>query len=115
MAPFSSEIRELLQNLEVELRQLGLWDDQAIIPPDANLSEYAPFGGRRLSFERWLQLILIPSVSRCLAGEEELPTHSQLGVAAVRNFDGQARCDRIVDLLSELDDVVTRAARQSPA
>lgn len=89
---------QLADEIEAELRRLKLWNDQLslrTIPRSA-------FGADQLSFEEWLQVVLVPRL-RDVSAHHTVPTTSNLAVAGIRNFDGMANADTLIELLAAVD------------
>ena len=100
------EISHKLDEIEAEMKKLG-------ISAPANTSQHetsSAFGGAEMAFEQWLAAVFLPSAANAIA-TENLPGSSQVGVAAVRNFDGREEMDRLATLLSEFDHMVELAAQ----
>ena len=56
-----------------------------------------------MAFSQWLQFIFVPRVKQIVEDKEEFPTSSMVAVQATREFDGDDKADRLVELLSEFD------------
>jgi len=89
---------DLADQIEAELRNLGLWASH--VPLSGRLA--SAFGADQLSFEEWLQAVLLPRL-RDAGNSEGLPKSSSLAVAGVRNFDGIPNVERLLDLLAKVD------------
>jgi uncharacterized protein YqcC (DUF446 family) len=101
-----AQVGALADALELELRGLGRWSDRT--PPAEAFKDMAPFGGRTMGFEQWIQFVLIPRIREALREGAEFPSHSAVGVYAVRALDGDYDADRLCSLLSDLDWVIER-------
>ena len=95
-----------LDEIEAEMRHLGLIADPAQPLPEIK----SAFGYGQVSFEQWLSGVFLPK-ARAAIEVDELPSDSQVGVAAMRNFDGDDRMNDLVSLLSAFDQSVRRYAR----
>jgi len=98
-------IREHLDRIEAEMRRLGIWD----VPdpgPDA-LKNGGAFGMNTMSFEQWLRWVFVPRVRKLLETGGPWPTSSDVGIAAMRNFDGQDESSGLVTMLCEFDALFT--------
>lgn len=95
-----------LDAIEAELRTLG-YAAAASAEPDAVT---AAFGSGTLAFEDWLARVFLPNARHAIA-TDTLPAVSQVGVAAVRNFDGRDALDTLCSLLGEFDRLVAARAR----
>lgn len=65
------------------------------------------FGSNTMSYEQWIQFILIPNVQDIIETKGEFPSGSETGVYAVRYFDGDRDASQLITLLSEFDDLFT--------
>ena len=61
------------------------------------------FGMDTMTFSQWLQFILIPLVRHIIERRGSFPTNSMVGVAAIREFDGDENAAHLIDLLGEFD------------
>jgi uncharacterized protein YqcC (DUF446 family) len=93
-------ILTLAKEVEIEMKRLGLWGEELDVP----IADGA-FGGTATTFEEWLQLVFLPNLRRA-ASSNTLPASSNVGVAAVRNLDGVAGAERLIELLSRIDSMV---------
>jgi uncharacterized protein YqcC (DUF446 family) len=89
---------EVADRIEGELKRLGLWSRRL----SAETSPQAAFGADSLSFEEWLQAVLLPSL-REAAVHGNLPTSSNLAIAGIRNLDGVPDVERLLSLLAKVD------------
>ncbi len=63
------------------------------------------FGGGTMPFEHWLARVFVPAARQAIRNGQ-FPARSQVGVAAVRNFDGRDEMGRLTELLGEFDALV---------
>jgi hypothetical protein len=61
------------------------------------------FGEHTMTFDQWLQFVLVPRLLEIARDREKLPSGSQLAAYAVRALDGDPDSGQIHDLLSEID------------
>ena len=110
----SRRSRRALQKLdaiEAELRRLGWWCED---PPDL----LARFSAGELrtyldapSFELWLQCVFLPN-ARAAAESDALPSSSQVGLMALRQYDCHSsvpEAQPLLGLLHDFDRIVTGA------
>lgn len=90
--------KEHLGKIEDELRRLGLLDG----PLETAQQVQSAFGGSEMPFEHWLVKVFLPRAHGA-TDTGQWPAGSQVGVAAIRNFDGQDAYERLVTLLCEFD------------
>jgi uncharacterized protein YqcC (DUF446 family) len=95
------ELTEKLDAIEAELRRLDLLVGSA---KEAEAVSSA-FGYREMSFERWLGHVFLPNARNAVASDS-IPSRSQVGIAAARNFDGDDRLQELVSLLCDFDQTV---------
>ncbi len=80
-----------LENIITELKRLGVWE-----------MTQAQMGS---SFLGQLRYGMIPGIQARLAGEFPLPEKSNLGIFAVREFDGESAYEPLKNLLCEFDTI----------
>ncbi|RDE24987.1 YqcC family protein [Motiliproteus coralliicola] len=79
-----TEVRTALDQIEQELRKLGLWSS---MPPSPEaLQSVEPFCVDTLSLSEWLQWILIPRMNALLDGGLPLPGYCQILPIAEESF-----------------------------
>ena len=101
------DISKKLDEIEAEMKKHAI-----NIPPNAAPQEVgSAFGGAEMAFEQWLALVFLPAARKAVA-TKKLPSRSQVGVAALRNFDGRDELDYLAELLSEFDRVTETVAKQ---
>jgi prolyl-tRNA editing enzyme YbaK/EbsC (Cys-tRNA(Pro) deacylase)/uncharacterized protein YqcC (DUF446 family) len=91
----------LAAEIEAELKAIGCWSEEQL--PEEAFDFRQAFAMDTMAFSQWLQFVLLPRVHQIIAERDEFPTHSMVGVQAMREFDGDARADRLVSLLNEFD------------
>lgn len=92
---------ELAAEIEKEMKAIGCWRQETL--PEAAYHFHQAFAMDTMTFSQWLQFVLVPRVRQIVAEQGEFPSRSMVGVQAMREFDGDARADRLVSLLSEFD------------
>lgn len=102
------ELNQKLDAIEAELRRLNF----LVGPVDKTEGVSSAFGYGQMSFEQWLGQVFLPNVRRAVASGD-IPSQSQVGVAAVRNFDGNDQAEELVSLLCDFDQTVERFAATS--
>jgi uncharacterized protein YqcC (DUF446 family) len=93
--------------IEAELRRIGRW--QAEPPAPEAFESRQAFFGDTMALEQWLQFVLLPRVRDIVARGGAFPAQSQVGAYALRNFDGDAEAQGLVQILLEFDRHVTGA------
>lgn len=104
-----TRVATIADRIELALRRLGRWSGAPIDP--ARLTDMGPFGMKTLAAEEWLEHVLVPR----LRGGAPLPSESQLGVWATRQFDGDLDAAPLLDVLGELDALVEEPVRETIA
>lgn len=70
------KLKEILFDLETELRQKSIWEETK--PSSEDLANTQPFCINTLKFEQWLQWVFIPKINTIIDGGLPLPTNSQI-------------------------------------
>jgi uncharacterized protein YqcC (DUF446 family) len=98
-----ANVARAVDAIEAELRRLGWWSET---PPTAEQMAFtAAFAMDTMPLSKWVQFILLPRVRAIIEQRGAFPASSMVGAHAVREYDGQD-AGRLVELLSEFDDVV---------
>ena len=87
--------------IERELRRLGRWREEP--PQDSAFDSQTAFFADTMSFEQWLQFVLLPRIAETIAEKGKFPKESSVGAYAVRWLDGDNEADPLKQLLSEFD------------
>jgi uncharacterized protein YqcC (DUF446 family) len=101
MPPTLEQAKTMIDAIEAELHQAGFWQETPL-PPEAYQFK-AAFAMDTMAYTQWLQFIFIPRVRTIIETRGNLPARSQVGVQAVREFDGVPQADGLQALLSEFD------------
>jgi hypothetical protein len=64
------------------------------------------FGSNTMTFEQWIQFVLIPRIDGIVENGDELPSESMLSTYAVRVFDGDTEASKLIDLLQDIDNII---------
>ncbi|MGA2710929.1 MAG: YqcC family protein [Steroidobacteraceae bacterium] len=103
----------LLEQIELELKRLHRWQDAPLTPD--KFIDMGAFGANKMAYEQWLQFVFIPAVKEALAGQRAAPARSEVGIRAVKCFDGDSNASHLADLLCEFDDTYMQEVAGSPA
>ena len=98
--PDQKTVLSKLEQIESEMLRIGMWQDKPLDPEQYDFR--AAFAGDTMTFSQWLQFIFIPNV-RSAAASGKFPASSQVGVQAVREFDGVDEASGLIILLAEFD------------
>lgn len=107
MTPQRDYIRTLLDDLRLELRQLGLWSDEP--PPVAAMESTEPFCVDTLRLEQWLQFILIARLEAVLERGAPLPECCDILPYAEEQLADDESFATLLRIIGKLDIMVTRA------
>jgi uncharacterized protein YqcC (DUF446 family) len=99
-------VRRHLLKIKSEMRRTGLWDVKGL--SSESRQNRGAFGMDSMSFEQWLRWVFVPNVEKLLKTGGPWPASSDVGVAAMRNFDGQDEHSGLVTLLQEFDALFSR-------
>lgn len=86
--------------IEAEMRRIGMWQESPLRPEQLRFEQ--AFAMDTMTFSQWLQFVFLPGVREAVAANS-FPSESNVGVQAVREFDGLPDGNRLVTLLSEFD------------
>lgn len=95
-----------IDQIEAEMKRVGIWQAEPL-PPEM-LQIHSAFGQGQMTFEQWLQFILIPRVREILASRGPWPRGSQVAVQAMREWEMwgvRPDCEQLLRLLREFDDL----------
>jgi uncharacterized protein YqcC (DUF446 family) len=98
---------ELIAALEQELHRLERWSAEPL--PASAFENMGAFGANTMTFEQWLQFVLMPRLREIIAERGEFPQGSMLASYAVRALDGDADSENLQALLRGIDDLVEHA------
>ena len=91
----------LLQQIEQELRDNGLWASK---PPSPHaLASRMPFCVDTLKLEQWLQFIFIPKMRAIIDNNQLIPQVSGIAPLAEEVYQDNAATKRLVSLLARFD------------
>lgn len=94
------------KEIENELRRLNRW--QADPLPDEKFTDMGAFGSNTMSFEQWLQFVLIPRIYEIIESNGTFPEESHLSTNAIRYFDGDDDSDSLQGILYDLDELINK-------
>jgi uncharacterized protein YqcC (DUF446 family) len=99
--PAYETVEKKINEIEAEMKKIGIWQAGPIAPEKLKCKK--AFCMDTMSFEEWLQYVLVPRVRSIIAEKGEWPKGSAVGVMAIRNFDGFDEAGRLAELLNEFD------------
>ena len=98
--PDQQSVLSKIEDIESEMLRIGMWQEKPLEPEQYDFR--AAFAGDTMTFAQWLQFIFIPNV-KSAAASGKFPASSQVGVQAIREFDGMNEASRLITLLNEFD------------
>lgn len=98
--------------IEEELKRLNRWQSDPL--PAEKFENMGAFGSNTMTFEQWLQFILIPRIRQIVKDHDEFPSNSMLATYAVRVFDGDYEATRLQELLYDIDQLINSPANYTP-
>jgi uncharacterized protein YqcC (DUF446 family) len=109
-APYAQSAAKIAQ-IEPEMNRIGFWRAEPL--PESAYAFRQAFAMDTMTFGQWLQFIFVPRVKSIIGQRGEFPTSSQVGVQAIREFDGDPQADRLVSLLCEFDALFNQSVESS--
>ena len=103
MGDVQARLGALADEIEAEMRRLGLWREDP--PAEETVLAGGAFGLGTGPFETWLQVVFVPRLRQVAAGTFDPPTSSSVAAQAVREWDGYRDRDRLVGLIQQVDDL----------
>ena len=94
--------------IEAEMRRIGRWQNQR--PKEEAFQSGSAFFMDTMPFSTWLTFVFIPRVRNIIAERGEFPASSQVGVQALREFDGCPEAGELVHLMSQFDSFIVATA-----
>jgi len=90
-----------IAGIEQEMKDIGFWQPDPLLPEAYNFRQ--AFAADTMAFSQWLQFIFIPRVKEIIENRTQFPSGSQVGIVAVKEFEGNDRAEKLVRLLNEFD------------
>lgn len=87
--------------IEKELKALNRWSDHNL--PQEKFENMGAFGSNTMTFEQWIQFVLLPRLNEIIETKSDFPQSSMIATYAVKAFDGDYETIQLQRLLSELD------------
>ncbi|WP_297765158.1 YqcC family protein [uncultured Alcanivorax sp.] len=93
----------LLDNLQTEMDQQGLWEQQA--PAPSAFDSSTPFFADTMAFSQWLQWVFIARFRAILDADHPLPGQCDVSPMAEEALKGMEQdVSEIIDLLKQFDE-----------
>jgi len=113
--PEGFDVYELLAKkageVENELRRLNRWQDLPLSTD--KFEDMGAFGSNTMTFEQWIQFVLLPRIAQIVLNKGELPADSMLSTYAVRVFDGDPDTSNLIDLLCGIDELSRKPTQEA--
>ena len=90
--------------VENELRRLNRWQHFPL--SSDKFEDMGAFGSNTMTFEQWIQFVLVPRIDHIVLNKGELPSDSMLATYAVRVSDGDPDSATLIGLLYEIDELI---------
>lgn len=103
MRKIDQSLSNLATAIREELSQLGVWSSTPLAAEKFN--DMGAFGINTMSLTQWIQFVLLPRIQQIIDEQESLPSESMISAHAVREFDGNPEYDKLIELLTQLDDL----------
>jgi uncharacterized protein YqcC (DUF446 family) len=102
MANRHQTLRTQLQQIEAEMKRLGLW--RHLPPPPDAFDNDTPFHADSMDFDNWLQWVLIARFHALLDAEASLPTRCAIAPMAEQVWqEGSGERRHLLALLADFD------------
>ena len=110
--PAAEQLTVFLTELTIILKKLNLWQDQA--PSSADLASSAPFCCDTLSFEQWLQFVLIKRLNNMIDTKMPLPDIICLCPMAEQAFSSLGQvADKLINVIGDIDELLSGERQQT--
>ena len=106
MSKHLNAVRKKIGEVEDEMKRLHMWQKEPLRPEQYKITK--AFGMDSMTFDQWIQFILIPKVQEILDEDGAFPTNSMVGVQALREFDSYPEAGNLVRLLNEFDRLINQ-------
>ena len=91
----------LAKKIEGELKRLNRWSDHYL--PGEKFENMGAFGCNTMSFEQWIQFVLLDRLKEIIETKGEFPNESMIATYAIKAFDGDYETIELQRLLALLD------------
>ena len=99
--PSHQAVAERLAAIIAEMQRIGLWQAEPLQPEQHQFKR--AFAMDTMTYQQWLQFVFVPRVEAIIAATGAFPDDSQVGIQAIREFDGYTEAEPLVALLCEFD------------
>jgi uncharacterized protein YqcC (DUF446 family) len=104
------QLAGLLENVDQQLRLMGLWQQQS--PTPQALASTEPFAVDQLSFNQWLQFIFLPRLQQMIAAGLPLPDNCSVAPMAEEFFKQQTadkeQSAAMIKYLAAIDQLISK-------
>jgi uncharacterized protein YqcC (DUF446 family) len=92
------------REIEAELKRLNRWTNEPL--REERFENMGAFGADTMTFEQWLQFVLLVRIRSIVAMRGEFPEGSSVAPYAIRVFDGDNDAGHLHELLYDLDKLI---------
>ena len=104
------QVTDSLLQIEIELRQLGVWQTESL-PPEAFQSTQ-PFCLDTMDFTQWLQFVFLEKMKMLVEAGHPLPEVSGIAPMAEEHYRGREQSGReLISALEEMDRLLSSSSR----
>ncbi len=96
---------QLLNELENELRLQSLWSSEK--PSEEAMNDTSPFSCEAMSFENWVQFILIPKMHHLIDSTQSLPTNIAIAPMAHHVWSSKQSLHTLILIFDNLDTLLS--------
>jgi uncharacterized protein YqcC (DUF446 family) len=90
--------------IELVLKRLNRWRNEPL--SKEKLEDMGAFGSNTMTFEEWLQYILIPRIKEIVEEKGEFPGSSMIGTYGMRVIGNDREASELLNHLYELDELI---------
>ncbi|RMJ02126.1 hypothetical protein DOQ08_02922 [Marinobacter litoralis] len=102
----ASHVADSLLQIEVELRSIGVWQEQPL-PPEA-FESTQPFCLDTMNFTQWLQFVFVERMKLLLEAGQPLPSVSGIAPMAEEYFRGRSESGaKLIQALAHMDNLLS--------
>lgn len=99
--PQGNDIQTHFDGIVAEMQAIGMWEIEQ--PSEEAVENMGAFGEGTMAYAQWLRWIFIPVIEQKLETGGPWPSESNVGIMAIRNFDGQHELTDLTTKLCEFD------------
>lgn len=97
-------VKNKAHEIEAELKRLKRWSAEPL--REERFENMGAFGGNSMTFEQWIQFVLLPRIHGIVQTKGDFPESSSVAPYAIRVFDGDIEAGHLHELLYDLDTLI---------